>query len=84
MELFKAHEGDVVVWVVHDGQTCSRDADVQSSVVRAERKQTSDRCSCSTAALHLHEVIPPAAHSQSCCLFVLLTYFSLHYLLWKT
>lgn len=38
MELFKAHEGDVVVWVVHDGQTCSRDADVQVSVVRAERR----------------------------------------------
>lgn len=37
MQLFKAHEGDVVVWVVHDGQTCPRDGDVQVGVVRAER-----------------------------------------------
>ena len=38
MELFKAHESDVVVWVVHNGQTCPGDAGVQSSGVRAERR----------------------------------------------
>lgn len=35
MELFKAHEGNVVVWVVHNGQACSRDAGVQFSAVGA-------------------------------------------------
>lgn len=38
VELFKAHEGDVVVWVVHNGQGCSWDAGVQCSAVRAENK----------------------------------------------
>lgn len=38
MQLFKAHEGDVVVWVVHNRQAFWRDASVQFSAVGAERK----------------------------------------------
>lgn len=37
MKLFKAHKSDVVVWVVHNRQTCSRDAGIQISAVAAER-----------------------------------------------
>lgn len=37
VKLFKAHKSDVVVWVVHNRQTCSRDAGIQISAVAAER-----------------------------------------------
>lgn len=57
MELFEAHEGDVVVWVVHNGHTCSRDVGVQFSAVRAERRMSV----FNATALHLHEVISPVA-----------------------
>ena len=60
MELFKAHEGDVVVWVIHNGQTCSRNAGcIQFGAMRA--KQSQKVFQCNTAALHLHEVISQVA-----------------------
>lgn len=85
MELFKAHEGDVVVWMVHNGQTCSRDAGVQISAVRADRGK-SKRVLNTTLLRNIYMKWFPQwfLWELSCCLLVQLTSFSLHCLLCET
>lgn len=82
MELFEAHEGDVVVWVVHDGQACSRDAGVQLRAGRIKSKRCSVQRCCITFAWG--DFPSGLISTVGTVMFVWLTSSSLHYLLCET